>query len=238
MDLFSFMEAMGTSEIPLIASFFIGLMMAISPCPMATNITAVAYISKNLEKGKKALIVGLSYALGRMVTYVAIASFIIWFGLNIQEVSFVLREYGEKILGPLLIIIGLVMLDIFKIRLPEGGQRLNGIKERLSKEGIAGSFALGMVFALAFCPFSAVLFFGMLIPLAIRSADAVVIPAVFAVATSLPVIIFSFVLVYSISSLSSIVKKVRTAEELMRKFVSIVFILIGLYYTLSVTLGM
>jgi cytochrome c biogenesis protein CcdA len=232
------MEAMGTSNIPVIAAFFIGLMMAISPCPMATNITAIAYISKKLEKGKKTLAVGLFYALGRTVTYVAIAAFIVWFGLNMQAISFILREYGEKLLGPLLILIGVVMLDIFKINLPKGSSKLNEIKEKLSKEGFVGSFILGAVFSLAFCPFSAVLFFGMLIPLAINSSDAIVIPAVFAMATSLPVIIFSLILVYSVSTLSSVVNQVQTFERWMRRIVSIVFILVGVYYTVSVTFGM
>jgi cytochrome c biogenesis protein CcdA len=238
MDPLSFMETMGTSSIPLVAAFFIGLMMAISPCPMATNITAIAYISKKLERGKKTLMVGLFYALGRMITYVAIASFIVWFGLNMQTISFMLREYGEKLLGPLLICIGVVMLDILKINLPGSSLKLNETKEKLSKEGFAGSFILGAVFSLAFCPFSAVLFFGMLIPLAIKSSDAIVIPAVFAMATSLPVIIFSLILVYGVSTLSSVVNQVQMFERWMRRIVSILFILVGAYYTLSVTLGM
>jgi len=238
MDLMSFMEAMGTSNIPLVAAFFIGLMMAISPCPLATNITAIAYISKKLENKRKTLLIGIFYTLGRMITYVGIASLIVWFGLNVQTISLNLQKYGENVLGPFLILIGIVMIDIFKIKFFKGSSKLETIKEKLSQKGILGSFLLGVIFAFAFCPFSAVLFFGMLIPLAISTSDAIIIPSIFALATGLPVIIFSLILVYSISKLGMIMNKVQTFEKWMRRFVSIVFILVGVYYTLSINFGL
>lgn len=237
MELMEFMEAMGTSEIPLIAAFFIGIMMAISPCPMATNITAVAYISKNLEHGKKTLLVGLLYTLGRALTYVVLASLIVWFGVNVQAVALGLQKYGGMLLGPLLILIGIVMLGFVKVGVGMEGQRLEKLKETLSHKGLLGSFLLGMAFALAFCPFSAVLFFGMLLPLAIASGDGVVIPAVFAFATGLPVILSSLLLVYSVSTLGLVVNKIQVFERWMRRAVAVVFILVGAYYTLSITLG-
>jgi cytochrome c biogenesis protein CcdA len=232
------MELMGTSEISLVASFFIGLMMSISPCPLATNITAIAYISKRLDDKKTTLLTGISYTLGRMFTYVAIASLIVWFGLNIQFISLGLQKYGERLLGPLLVVIGIVMLDFIKIKLFKGSPRLEDIKERLSKKGLAGSFILGVLFALAFCPFSAVLFFGMLIPLAMSAGDGLIIPSVFAIATGLPVIIFSLILVYGVSKLGKIMNKVQTFERWVRTCVSIIFIIIGIFYTLSITLGL
>ena len=238
MDLMSIMETMGTSNIPLLAAFFIGLMMAISPCPLATNITAIAYISKRLENKKRTFLIGLSYTLGRMLTYVGIASLIVWFGLNIQTISLNLQKYGENILGPFLIVIGIVMIDVFKIKFFKGNSKLETVKEKLSQKGLLGSFLLGVIFAFAFCPFSAVLFFGMLIPLAISASDAILIPSIFALATGLPVIIFSLILVYSISKLGMIMNKVQTFEKWMRRFVSVVFILVGVYYTLSINFGL
>jgi len=112
MSLMAFMETMGSSSIPIIAAFFIGLMTAISPCPLATNITAIAYASKKIHNSKHTLLVGFLYTLGRMFTYVLIASLIVWFGLNTQVIALFLQKYGEKLLGLLLIIIGIVMLDI------------------------------------------------------------------------------------------------------------------------------
>ncbi len=230
MGLMAFMETMGTSSIPIVAAFFIGLMTAISPCPLATNITAIAYASKKIEEKKYTLLVGFFYTFGRMFTYILIASLIVWFGLNTQLIALFLQRYGEKLLGPLLILIGLVMLDILKIKLLKKNNKMDNIKEKLADKGLIGSFLLGVIFALAFCPFSAVLFFGMLIPLAIKAGDGLIIPSVFAFATGLPVIIFSFILVYSISKLGSIMGKIQIFEKWMRKIVAVIFILVGLYY--------
>lgn len=234
MDLMTFMEMMGTSDIGIIAAFFIGLMTAISPCPMATNITAIAYISKKIKNGKHTLITGFIYTIGRMFTYVALASLIVYVRLNVQAISFFLQKYGEKSLGPLLIVIGLTMLDVIKFNFVRNNKRLDSLKEKLSKKGYFGAFCLGIIFALAFCPFSAVLFFGMLIPLALKFSDGIVIPSVFAFATGLPVILFSFMLVYSISKLGSIMNKVQTLEKYMRSIVSITFLLVGIYYTILI----
>ena len=230
MELMSFMEAMGISSIPIIAAFFIGLMTAISPCPLTTNITAIAYTSKRIDNNKHTLLVGLLYTLGRMFTYVLLASLIVWFGINTQMISLFLQRYGEKVLGPLLIFVGLVMLDILKFNFLKESRKLNNLKEKLANKGFLGSFLLGVIFALAFCPFSAVLFFGMLIPLALKAGDGLIIPAVFAFATGLPVIIFSIILVKSVSKLGVIMNKVQTFELWMRRIVAVIFIIIGLYY--------
>lgn len=230
MGLMAFMEAMGTSEIGILAAFFIGLMTAISPCPLATNITAIAYASKRIDNSKHTIIVGFLYTLGRMLTYVLIASAIVWFGLNTQSIALTLQKYGDKILGPLLLIVGIIMLDIIKINFLKTSDKLNKLKEKLASKGFLGSFLLGVIFALAFCPFSAVLFFGMLIPIALKAGDGLIIPSVFAFATGLPVIIFSFILVYSVSKLGKIMNKIGTFEKWTRKIVAGVFILAGLYY--------
>lgn len=237
--IFSFMEAMGTSEISLVAAFFIGLMMALSPCPLATNITAIAYISKSMRGGKRTVLpMGVAYTLGRMLAYVAIASFIVFVGLNVQLISGTLQAYGEKILGPFLIAMGILLFDVLRIPSPKGGKMLESLKERLAHSGLLGSFLLGVVFALAFCPFSAVLFFGMLVPLAMAAGDGVLIPAVFALATGLPVILFSFILAYSLSRLGEMMNIANLIERYMRVAVSFVFITVGLYYTLSATLDL
>ena len=231
MTLMSFMEAMSTSSFPLIAAFFIGLMTALSPCPLATNITAIAYISKKIGDGKKTLLTGIVYTLGRMFTYVLLASLIVYIGVNVQVISLFLQKYGERILGPLLIIMSLIMLNIIKLPSFKSGERINKIKEKLSEKGYLGSFLLGVLFALAFCPFSAVLFFGMLIPLALKYSDGILIPSVFALATGLPVIIFAFILTFSVSKLGKIMGKVQTFEKYMRYAIAIIFLIVGAYYT-------
>lgn len=231
MGLMAFMEAMGTSNIAIVAAFFIGLMTALSPCPLATNITAIAYTSKRIGNSKHTLIVGFLYTLGRMFSYTLLASLIVWFGISSQNISLFLQKYGDKVLGPLLLTIGLVMLDIVRLPFLKGSDKLNKLKEKLATQGYLGSFLLGIVFALAFCPLSAVLFFGMLIPLALKTGDSLIIPSVFAFATGLPVIIFSIILAYSISKLSAVLNKVRIFEKWMRRAVGIIFIVAGVYYS-------
>jgi cytochrome c biogenesis protein CcdA len=225
----SFMELMSSSNIPIIAAFFIGLMNAISPCPMAANITAIAYISKNVGDNKHALTVGLLYTFGRMFTYVILASLIVWFGLNTQIISLALQKYGDKIMGPFLIILGLIMLDVIKFSFFKKSKAFNKFKEKLAAKGYWGSFMLGAVLAVAFCPFSAVLFFGMLIPIAINAGDGIIIPSVFAIATGLPVISLSFILVYSINKLGTAMNYVKKIEQIARKSTAIIIIAVGLY---------
>jgi len=230
MDLMSFMQSMGTNNFPLIAAFFIGLMTAISPCPLATNITAIAYISKKIDNGEHTLITGFVYTLGRMFTYVLLASLIVYIGVNVQSISLSLQKYGERLIGILLVFIGLVMLNILRLSFIKSDGKLDKIKEKLSDKGYLGSFLLGIIFALAFCPFSAFLFFGMLIPLALKFSDGILIPSIFAFATGLPVIILSFVLVFSVSKLGNIMKKVELVEKYTRYIVGWIFIIVGTYY--------
>jgi len=237
MTIMSFMEAMGTSSIPLLAAFFIGLMTAISPCPLATNITAIAFISKKIEHSKHTLLVGILYTIGRMFTYVLIASLIVLAGLNTQGIALSLQKYGEKILGPLLLVLGLVMLEVVKLPVLKSNQAIENLKEKLSKKGYLGAFLLGVLFALAFCPFSAVLYFGMLIPLALRSGDPILIPSVFALATGLPVIILSLLLTISISKMGKVMNKVSQVEKVVRIGASLIFIVVGIYYIAKVNLG-
>jgi len=225
------METMSTSSFPLIAAFFIGLMTALSPCPLATNITAIAYISKKIDNGKKTLLTRLVYTFGSMFIYVLLALLIVYVGLNVQTISLFLQKYGEKILGPLLIFIGLIMLNIIKLPSLKSGNRINKIKEKLSEKGYFGTFLLGVLFALAFCPFSAVLFFGVLIPLALSFSDGILIPSIFALATGLPVIIFAFILTFSVSKIGKVMNKVQTFEKYMGFAIAIIFLLVGLYYT-------
>jgi cytochrome c-type biogenesis protein len=232
MEFMAFMEQMGSSSIPTVAAFFIGLMTAFSPCPLTTNITAVAYISRKIDNSRHTILVGLVYTLGRMASYAGLASMIVYVGLNTHDIALFLQTYGEKILGPILLIVGLVMLEAIKLNLGSGGDFLNKSMEILSKKGYVGGFLLGMLFALAFCPFSAVLYFGMLIPLALKAHDGLIIPSVFALATGLPVIISSILLVKGVSKLGNMVNKAQTIEKTVRRMMALLFVAVGIYYIL------
>lgn len=240
-DLMGFMEAMGGNDIPLVAAFFIGLMMAISPCPMATNITAIAYMSRRLGDSRYSILVGALYSFGRIIVYVAISALIVLCGLNVQSIALFLQEYGDLLLGPILLICGVLMLEIvpfsFGFEIASVHKIKQQISQRLSDLGLIGSFLLGVLFALSFCPFSAVLFFGMLIPLALAAKDPIGVPLAFGLATGLPVILFSLLLATGAKRCSRYMNSVQKAEIWIRRGVALIFIAIGGYYTALLAMG-
>ncbi len=216
-----------SSQFPLLSAFLLGLMTAISPCPLATNIAAIGFISKDIEDRRKVFINGLVYTLGRAVSYTAIG-LIFFFGANQFEFSGILQEWGEKLLGPLLIIIGLFMLGLFRFTIPGMGSLTEKMQEQ-SKNGFWGVFLLGIVFALAFCPYSGVLYFGMLIPMTVSSADGLLLPVSFAIATGIPVIFFAWLIAFSLGSIGNLYNKIKVFETRFRKIVAVLFIVVGLY---------
>ena len=183
----SFLE---NTQLPFLTAFILGLMTAISPCPLATNITAIGYISKDIENRKRVFYNGVIYTLGRAITYTLIG-LIFYFGANQFKISGFIQQWGEKILGPLLIIIGIFMLGIIKLNIPGLGKLSENMNNKEHK-GFWDVLLLGIVFALAFCPYSGVLYFGMLIPITVSSVSGLYLPIIFAVATGLPVLILTY----------------------------------------------
>lgn len=217
-------------NIPILTAFLLGVLTSISPCPLAANITAIAYISKEIKTIKNTLLNGLFYTVGRGISYTLLAT-LIYFGLSSFQISSVFQGWGDKVLGPVLIIIGLTMLGIIKINFNRGGEKIEKIKIWLSQKGYIGSLLLGALFALAFCPYSGVLFFGVLIPLTLKSAESLLLPPIFALGTGLPVIIFSFLIAFSMQKVSKAFKVVQKIEKLLRYVVAIIFLGAGVYYT-------
>jgi cytochrome c biogenesis protein CcdA len=216
-------------NIPLLSAFLIGVMTSISPCPLATNITAIAFISKDIKTPKHTLLNGLFYTLGRGISYTLLAT-LIYFGLSSFKISSIFQGWGDKFLGPVLIIIGLIMADVIKINIKTNNQTIEKVKLWLASKGYFGSLLLGMLFALAFCPYSGVLFFGVLIPMVLKSNESLLLPPMFALGTGLPVIIFSFLIAFSAQKISFVFNQVQKFEAIIRKIISIVFVLVGLYY--------
>jgi cytochrome c biogenesis protein CcdA len=216
------------NNIPFLSAFLLGIMTAISPCPLATNITAIGFISKDLENRKKIFYNGLWYTLGRAISYTVIGV-ILYFGASKFQVAKLFQSNGEKFLGPLLILIGILMLDVIKIKFP-GFHGLSEKIEKNNKNNWWTALLLGIVFALAFCPYSGVLYFGMLIPMTISSPSGLFLPFIFAIATGLPVIIIAYLLAFSISSVGGFYNKVKIFEKWFRRVVAVAFIIVGLYY--------
>lgn len=162
-------------NIPLLTSFLVGILTSISPCPLATNITAIAYISREIKTPKHILLNGLFYTIGRGISYTALA-ILIYFGFSAFKISKLFQGWGDKVLGFILISMGLIMLGVIKIHIRSKNQKIEKLKEFFASKGYVGSILLGMLFALVFCPYSGVLFFGVLIPLVLKSNEALLLP--------------------------------------------------------------
>jgi len=216
-------------NIPVITAFLLGILTSISPCPLATNITAIAYISKDMNTPKNTLLNGLFYTIGRGVSYTLLAA-LVYFGLSLFQISRVFQGWGDKVLGPVLIILGLVMFGVIRFPIKKGSETIDRLKAWIVTKGYVGSLLLGSLFALAFCPYSGVLFFGVLIPLMLKSKEALLLPPIFAFGTGLPVILFSFLIAFSMQKIGKAFEMVTRIEKIMRIVVSMTFILVGLYY--------
>ncbi len=217
-------------NIPALTALLLGILTSVSPCPLATNIAAIAYLSKDAHASAKRIFLhGLAYTLGRIVSYTAVALLLLS-GLSAFHVSGFFQGWGERLIGPVLIFIGLLMLGV--IRLPNGGDgaRTRRVQEWLSKRGYIGAFLLGALFALAFCPYSAALFFGALIPMTMKENGGFLLLPLYALGTGLPVILFSLLLAISVQAAGRAFRAVQKMEKFVRITVAIVFLVIGGYY--------
>lgn len=216
-------------NLPILSALILGLMTAISPCPLATNITATAFIAKNISHKNKVFLSGLMYGLGRSVSYTLIG-LVLYFGASKFHIARFFNQNGEKYLGPLLIIIGLVMLNVIRLNFLGKSNFQEKLTEKFKNKGLLGSFLIGVVFALAFCPYSGALFFGVLIPMSVTSIEGLYLPMIFAFGTALPVILFTYLLAFTASKIGVFYQRITHIEKIMRAVTGVVFILVGLYY--------
>ena len=217
------------SSWPILTAFLLGLMTAISPCPLATNITATAYLSKDIGNKRRVLFNGVFYTLGRMFTYTALGM-IFYFGASQFQIAKLLQGVGGIRLGIALVVIGVLMLDVIKFNLPGVSKITEKLGKKEGKKTYWDAFLLGLVFALAFCPYSGVLYFGGLIPMTIASPSGLLLPPVFAIATGLPVIIIAWLLAYSVGNVGKFYNKMNTFQKWFKRIIAAVFIIVGIYY--------
>ncbi len=219
------------SSTPVLTAFLLGLLTAISPCPLATNIAAVGFIGRNIENRKRVFINGMLYTLGRVLSYTLLGVVLIMIlreGSSMFGIQKAIGTWGELLIGPMLLIIGLFMIWGDRLNLPKFG--FNGNAEGLAKKGGAGALLIGVLFALAFCPTSGVFYFGMLIPMSATATAGYLFPAVFAIATSIPVLIVAWILAFSVQQMSSFYGRIKTVQKWLNLIVGILFIVIGIYY--------
>lgn len=219
----------------LATSLWLGILTSISPCPLATNIAAISYIGKKSEHRRYILLSGLLYTIGRVLTYILLA-FIIVSGLyQVPSISNFLQTQMGKILGPILIITGMFLLGWFRINLK--GLNFSGLQNKVDTFGIFSALPLGAIFALSFCPVSAAIFFGSLIPLALNHSSKIMIPSLYGIGTAIPVIAFAFIMAFAAHLLGKAFHKITKVEIWMRKITGIIFILVGIYFSLVYIFG-
>jgi cytochrome c biogenesis protein CcdA len=212
------------------SALWLGILTSISPCSLASNVAAISFLSKKITHPVFVFILGLAYTLGRMVSYAVLGWIIISSLLSVPQVAQFLQKYMGKALGPFLIITGLILLEVITIRLP-GLSLSQKHHNKFAESGAPGAFLLGFIFALAFCPISAALYFGSLIPLAINSKSGIILPFIYGIGTGLPVLAFAVAIALGVTSLSHWFHKITHLEFYTRRITGVVFIFVGLYYT-------
>lgn len=219
------------SNIPVITAFLLGLLTAISPCPLATNITAIGFISKDIGNRNKIFLGGLLYTLGRVVAYTVLGIILISIlkeGSSMFSLQKGINEYSEMLIAPVLIFVGVFMLFGDRLNLPKFGFSGTGRTEML--KGNLGSLLLGVLFALAFCPTSGLFYFGMLIPMSATEPGGYLLPVVYAVATGLPVVLVAWILAYSVAGIGKFYNRIQIFQKWFNRVVAALFIAVGIYY--------
>jgi cytochrome c biogenesis protein CcdA len=217
-------------------ALWLGILTSISPCPLATNIAAVSFIGRRIGRTRVVFLTGLLYALGRILAYVALGSLLVTSVLSRPQLSYFLQKYMNKILGPILILVGMILLELININISGAG-----VSERMQKRvevlGIWGAALLGIVFALSFCPTSAALFFGSLIPLAVKYKSGFTLPALYGLGTGLPVLFFAVLIAFGAQSVGKAFNKLTQLEWWVRRITGVIFIIIGIYFCLTHIFG-
>ena len=220
------------SSTPVLTAFLLGLLTALSPCPLATNIAAIGFIGKDMEDRKRVFRNGLLYTLGRILSYTLLGVVLILVlreGSSMFGIQKAIGTWGEWLLGTLLLVIGLFMLWGDRLNLPQFG--FKGNAEGLARKGGWGALLIGILFALAFCPTSGMFYFGMLIPLSATTPAGYLLPVVFAVATALPVLAVAWILAFSVQQMGRFYGRMRTVQRWMNLLVGVLFVVIGIYYS-------
>ena len=213
----------------LLSALWLGILTSISPCPLATNIAAVSFIGKNITCPYKTVMAGLIYTTGRILSYVLLGIIIVTGLLSIPSIANFLQHYINIILGPILILVGIILLEIIKINFSAGFAG-TGLHEKVKNFGLFGALLLGIIFALSFCPISAALFFGSLLSLSIEHNSKILFPLVYGIGTGLPVVLFAIIIAFSANSLGKAYNSLVKFEFWMRKITGILFILAGIYF--------
>jgi cytochrome c-type biogenesis protein len=221
-----------TVFLPAITALWLSILTSVSPCPLATNLAAVSYVGRGVGRPSRVALAGLLYTLGRIIAYTALAALLVASVLSSPTVSRWLQEHLNQFLGPLLILVGMVLLGLLDFGLSGAGLN-DSLRERVDRLGVAGAGLLGIVFALSLSPVSAALYFRSLLPLAVKEESRYLLPAIYGIGTALPVLIFAGLLAFGANRLGAVFQEVTAVEWYIRKITGFVILGIGLYLTLT-----
>lgn len=222
---------------PLLASLWLGILTSISPCPLGTNIVAISYVGNGVGDPRRVFLGGVLYTMGRMLAYALVGSLVVSSVLSVPDVAGFLQQNMNKMLGPLLVVSGLLVLELVPLRLPGGGVK-DYIQSHLGGTGVWGAGLLGLFFALSFCPMSAALFFGSLIPLSIQHGSRVVMPCLYGLGSAVPVLAIAVAIALGSRALGDAYACLARVEVWARRATGVVFLGAGAYYALIYNLGM
>ena len=216
------------SQYPLLTAFILGILVVMHPCPLAANIAAIGLILR--QKAKKNNSQLSYYVLGRTLAYSFLGIllvFLIRIGAKVLHIGDQLSIWGERLLAPLLIVIGLYLLYNDLLHHHDHVPSTKDHQQQFS--GAWGSLWLGVLFALAFCPESGIVYFGMIIPMAVQSSVAYLIPVAFAIGAALPVLFLSYLFAYGIQKMERFERGMHLIQLWLTRFVAVLFIVAGIF---------
>lgn len=214
------------------SAVWLGILTSISPCPLATNVAAISYVGRRIDSPRAALATGLLYALGRTLVYVVLGMLLVSSLLSAPVVSNLLQKYMNKVLGPGLILVGMLLVGLIQFS-TKGSALGEKVGKRVETWGVWSGLALGVVFALSFCPASAALFFCSLVPLAVKYESSLLLPTLYGAGTALPVLVFAILIVVSARAVGGAFNRITQFELWARRITGTLFILIGVYFCLA-----
>lgn len=217
-------------------AFGLGFSTAISPCLLATNVTAISFIARRVQQPRLMLLSGAFYTVGQALGFVLLAAAVVASLVAIDPVSHWLQKYMFRVLGPILIVVGMLILEMISVSVGSG--RLKGWAQRFGRGGLWATMLLGLLFAMSFCPTTAAFFFGGLIPLSVAHESSILLPLAYAVGSSLPVVVIVLVVVLAANVLGKLIGRVSDIERWMRRAAGMIFLGVGVYFTLAYSLGL
>jgi cytochrome c-type biogenesis protein len=214
-----------------LSALWLGILTSISPCPLTTNIAAISFVGRRIEKPVYVFLSGVLYTLGRTLAYVVLGALLVSSLLSAPLVSHFLQKYMNKLLGLVLIVVGMFLMKMIRLT-PSGGGMSDRMQKRVEVMGIPGAFLLGILLALAFCPVSAALFFGSLTALSVQYNSRFLLPFVYGVGTALPVIVFAVLLALGAKWVGRAFNRLIQVEKWFRMVTGAIFVLVGIYLVL------